>query len=160
MTDYRVIMRRIFLIILSILPLCASAQSSYILEQLNRNEHQIVQSLGAFVGNERAESQSFDITFMPSGNNVEGRMIINTADYRCTFRMSIPQGGNLESKCFKIELIVRSADFLNDFLKIFQFYPTTGTDENKTVQFGNIKLKIEEASSKRALPRTYIITEI
>ena len=66
---------------------CVHGQASYIAEQLGRDAHHIVQSLGAFVGNESAESQQFDITYMPAGNRVEGVMIINTADYRCTFKM-------------------------------------------------------------------------
>ena len=131
------------------------AQSSYIVEQLGRNEHQIIQSLGAFVGLERAESQMFDITFTPSGNNVEGRMIINTADYRCTFRMTTGK----ESTCFKIELICRTADFLRDFQQLFQVYPTSGTETTRHMNFGDKKLLIEEQPSNRALPRTYIITQ-
>jgi len=110
------------------------------------------------VGNERAESQMFDITFTPSGNNVEGRMIINTADYRCTFRMSVPHSRKDESICFKIELICRTADFLHDFQQLFQTYPTTGNETVRHMNFGNYKLLIEEASSTRALPRTYTIT--
>ncbi|MCF0212686.1 MAG: hypothetical protein HUK17_07335 [Bacteroidales bacterium] len=146
-------MKRIILLLL-LLPVISHAQSSYIIEQLGRNEHQIVQSLGAFVGNERAESQMFDITFTPSGNNVEGRMIINTADYRCTFRMSTHR----ESVCFKIELICRTADFLREFQRLFQVYPTTGTETTRHLTFGNQTLLIEEAPSTRALPRTYTIT--
>lgn len=103
-------MKRIFIILLILAPLFAHAQSSYIVEQLGRDEHQIVQSLGAFVGNEHAESQAFDITFMPAGASVQGVMIINTADYRCTFRME-----KKSNECVKVELIVRSADFLRDF---------------------------------------------
>ena len=60
----------------------AQVQADYIPEQLGRDAHHIIQSLGAFVGNERAESQEFDITYMPAGNDVEGNMIINTADLR------------------------------------------------------------------------------
>lgn len=151
--------RLLFLLLLSISGIL-SAQSSYILEQMGRNQHQMVQSLGAFVGNERAESQMFDITFTPSGNNVEGRMIINTADYRCTFRMSVPRGRQQESVCFQIELICRSSDFLREFQQLFQVYPTTGNEQERRVQFGNMKLNVVEASSTRALPRTYTITQI
>lgn len=136
--------------------LLVRAQSSYLVEQIGRNQHQIVQSLGAFVGNERAESQAFDITFMPSGNNVEGVMIINTADYRATFRMD-----TRKEECFKIEIIIRKGPFLQEFLQLFQVYPTTGTEELRQMQFGNRKLQIEEQSNPlRPLPRTYIITEI
>lgn len=82
-------MKRVALTILLVLnTFIVHAQASYIAEQLGRDAHHIVQSLGAFVGNERAESQQFDITYMPAGNNVEGVMIINTADYRCTFKMN------------------------------------------------------------------------
>lgn len=149
-------MKRLALLLLAIaLSHSLWAQSSYIVEQLGRNEHQIVQSLGAFVGLERAESQMFDITFTPSGNNVEGRMIINTADYRITFRMSTGR----ESQCFKIELIIRTADFLRDFLQLFQVYPTTGTETLRHMTFGDKHLLIEEQPSNRALPRTYLITQ-
>ena len=140
--------------------LSTQAQASYIVEQLGRNAHQIVQSLGAFVGNERAESQSFDITFMPSGNNVEGRMIINTADYRCTFRMTIPDRGNDESECYKIELIIRDPDFLREYNQLFQVYKSEGNDKLRMMHFGDKLLRIEEDMTRaNARYRTFIITE-
>lgn len=149
-----------------ILALCISAgvslqaQASYIVEQLGRNAHQIVQSLGAFVGNERAESQSFDITFMPSGNNVEGRMIINTADYRCTFRMTVPSRGNKESECYKIELIVRDPDFQREYDQLFQVYKSEGNEKLRMMHFGDKLLRIEEDMTRaNARYRTFIITE-
>ena len=77
---------------------CVRGQASYIAEQLGRDAHHIVQSLGAFVGNESAERQQFDITYMPAGNRVEGVMIINTADYRCTFKMD-PKDYTRRSQC-------------------------------------------------------------
>ncbi|MCQ2299819.1 MAG: hypothetical protein MJZ81_06830 [Bacteroidales bacterium] len=140
---------------------CSKGQASYLVEQLGRNEHQIVQSLGAFVGNERAESQMFDITYHPSGNNVEGRMIINTADYRCTYRLTVPSRlTDDHSVCFKIELIIRDPDFLREFNQLFQFYPTTGTDARRVMNFGDKKLLVEEDTTKTsARYRTFIITE-
>lgn len=147
-------MKRIFIFLLILAPLFAHAQSSYIVEQLGRDEHQIVQSLGAFVGNEHAESQAFDITFMPAGASVQGVMIINTADYRCTFRME-----KKSNECVKVELIVRSADFLRDFQQLFRFYPTTGDEQTRHMAFGDKKLLIQETGdTRRALPRTYVIT--
>ena len=147
---------RLIILPLLFVSFIGKAQSSYLVEQIGRNQHQIVQSLGAFVGNEHAESQAFDITFMPSGNNVEGVMIINTADYRATFRMD-----TRKEECFKIEIIIRKGPFLQEFLQLFQVYPTTGTEQLRQMKFGNRTLQIEEQSNPlRPLPRTYIITEI
>ncbi len=79
-------MKRLTLLLFALLlSATLQAQTSYIVEQIGRDAHQIVQSLGAFVGNERAESQTFDITYMPPGNGVEGVLIIYSADNRCTF---------------------------------------------------------------------------
>lgn len=131
------------------------AQASYIAEQLGRDAHHIVQSLGAFVGNERAESQQFDITYMPSGNRVEGVMIINTADYRCTFKID-PNN----DVCYEIILDVRSADFLRDFNRLFQVYPTDNPDsDNKTMHFGDKLIIIHEASSTTSRFRSFTMKE-
>lgn len=132
-----------------------SAQTSYIIEQVGRDVHQIVQTLGAFVGNERAESQSFDITYMPPGNGVEGVMVVNTADYRVTFKMDSREG-----VCYQILLDTRSADFLNDFNKLFQTYPT----ENKShmvhiLAFGDKSIRIEEKPSSSTHKRSFTIEE-
>lgn len=129
-------------------------QASYIVEQLGRNEHQIVQSLGAFVGLEGAESQAFDITYMPAGNGVEGVMVINTADYRCTFRMDVHAG-----ECYEIQLVVRSADFQRDFNKLFQVYPTTGDDALRLMNFGDKQLRIEETTLTGARHHSFVLTE-
>ena len=95
----------------------SQAQPDYIPEQLGRDAHHIIQSLGAFVGNERAESQSFDITYMPAGNGVEGVMIINTADYRCTFKLDADY-----EMCYELTIDIRSKEFLDQFYNLFAVY--------------------------------------
>ena len=149
-------MKKILLVILLIvITLEAKAQASYIAEQLGRDAHHIVQSLGAFVGNERAESQAFDITYMPAGNRVEGVMIINTADYRCTFKMSYT-----DEVCYEIILDVRSADFLRDFNRLFQVYPTDNPDsDDKTMHFGDKLIRVRETSSTTSRFRSFTLTE-
>ena len=150
-------MKKFLLTILLILSVAsAKAQASYIAEQLGRDAHHIVQSLGAFVGNERAESQQFDITYMPAGNNVEGVMIINTADYRCTFKMD-PKN----EICYMIILDVRSADFLHDFNRLFQVYHTENPDADvKTMHFGNMLIRVVETSSTTSRFRSFKLTVI
>lgn len=134
----------------------AMGQASYIVEQLGRDAHHIVQSLGAFVGNERAESQQFDITYMPAGNKVEGVMIINTADYRCTFKMD-PK----DEICYQIILDVRSADFLRDFNRLFQAYRTENPDGDvKTMHFGDKLVRVRETSSTTSRFRSFTMSEI
>lgn len=132
----------------------AFGQASYIVEQIGRDEHQIVQSLGAFVGIDGAESRAFDITFMPAGNGVEGVMVVTTADFRATFKMA-----QRSSECFEILVEVRSADFLRDFNRLFQTYPTQGSDALRTMDFGNQKLRIAETSLPNARHRSFRITE-
>lgn len=136
-----------------VLSTAASAQPEYIPEQLGRDSHHIIQSLGAFVGNERAESQSFDITYMPSGNNVEGNMIINTADYRCTFKL-----GADDDICYELLIDIRSQDFLNDFYRLFSVYPTENLDGYRLMSFGNDKLRIEETPSRSTRYRSFKFT--
>ena len=132
-----------------------SAQASYIVEQIGRDAHQTVQSLGAFVGNERAESQAFDITYMPAANRVEGVMIINTADYRCTFKMD-PTG----DICYEIAIDIRSAAFLDDFNRLFQSYKTDNPDANvKTLYFGDKVLLVEESPSTTSRYRSFTVKE-
>ena len=138
-----------------LLPSLSHAQASYIAEQLGRDAHHIVQSLGAFVGNERAESQQFDITYMPAGKHVEGVMIINTADYRCTFKMD-PSN----EVCYQIILDVRSADFLRDFNRLFQVYPTENPDsDDKTMHFGDKLIRVRETSSTTSRFRSFSLSE-
>ena len=137
------------LAIINILP----AQPEYIPEQLGRDSHHIIQSLGAFVGNERAESQSFDITYMPSGNGVEGNMIINTADYRCTFKL-----GADDDLCFELLIDIRSQDFLSDFYRLFSVYPTESFDGYRLMSFGNQHLRIEESPSRSTRYRSFRFT--
>lgn len=146
--------KRIILPLLLLLCFTVRAQASYLVEQLGRDEHQIVQSLGAFVGNDRAESKAFDITFMPAGNNVEGIMVINTADYRCTFKMDV-----MRSECFEIRLDIRDADFLREFILLFQVYKTEGNDDLRFMNFGDKVLRIEEVTLKGARGRSFVITE-
>ncbi len=150
-------MNRILMLVLCLVALHggAQAQASYIVEQVGRDAHQIVQSLGAFVGNERAESQQFDITYMPAGNGVEGVMIINTADYRCTFKMD-PS----DEVCYYIILDVRSADFLREFNKLFQIYKTDNPNaDEKTMHFGDKLLHVRETASSTSRFRSFTISE-
>ena len=142
-------------ILLTISALIANAQTSYIAEQLGRDAHHIVQSLGAFVGNERAESQQFDITYMPAGNRVEGVMIINTADYRCTFKMD-----PTDEKCYEVIIDVRSADFLRDFNRLFQVYHTENPDgDDKTMHFGDKLIRVRETTATTSRFRSFTLTE-
>ncbi len=146
---------RILTILLFFSATMAQAQASYIAEQIGRDAHHIVQSLGAFVGNERAESQSFDITYMPAGNRIEGVMIINTADYRCTFKLD-----PIEEECYEIILDVRSADFLHDFNRLFQIYHTENPDsDDKTMHFGDKLIRVRETSSTTSRYRSFTMTE-
>lgn len=132
------------------------AQPSYIPEQLGRDEHHIIQSLGAFVGYDEAEHQAFDITFMPGANNVEGVMIINTADYRCTFKMDSHSG-----RCFYIQVDVRSLSFQREFSMLFNAYPTEKVDTGvRQVNFGNKVLIITETESKTTQYKSYTIVEV
>ncbi len=147
-------MKRILLSLLLLAGMSLHSQPSYLMEQLGRNEHQIVQSLGAFVGNDRAESQAFDITFMPSGNNVEGVMVINTADYRCTFKMDV-----MRSECYEIRLDIRDPDFLREFNLLFQVYKTEGNEGLRFMNFGDKVLRVEEVTLKGARGRSFVITE-
>ena len=147
--------KSILAILLTISALAANAQTSYIAEQLGRDAHHIVQSLGAFVGNERAESQQFDITYMPAGNRVEGVMIINTADYRCTFKMD-----PTDEKCYEVIIDVRSADFLRDFNRLFQVYHTKNPDgDYKTMHFGDKLIRVRETTSTTSRFRSFTLTE-
>ncbi|MDY5968439.1 MAG: hypothetical protein SPJ13_00260 [Bacteroidales bacterium] len=131
----------------------ASAQTSYIVEQIGRDAHHIVQSLGAFVGNERAESQSFDITYMPPGNGVEGVVIINTADYRATFKMD-----PMDGICYQILLDTRSVAFLADFNLLFSVYPSEIISETaRIIHFGDRQIRIEEKTSGSAKKRCFVI---
>ena len=133
--------------------LLGHAQTSYIIEQVGRDAHQIVQSLGAFVGNERAESQSFDITYMPPGNGVEGVLIINTADYRATFKID-----PTEEVCQQILLDTRSPEFLDDFRRLFTAYPTEPLDTTtRSLLFGDRMLRIQEVPSHNARKHSYVI---
>ncbi len=147
--------KTLFFLLLAFSALASQAQASYIVEQLGRDAHHIVQSLGAFVGNERAESQQFDITYMPAGNRVEGVMIINTADYRCTFKMD-PK----EEICYEIILDVRDADFLREFNRLFQVYNTENPDgDEKTMHFGDKLIRVRETSSTTSRFRSFTLTE-
>lgn len=128
----------------------AQAPPDYIPEQLNRDSHHIIQSLGAFVGNERAESQTFDITYMPSGNGVEGVMIINTADYRCTFKFDAQY-----DICYELLIDIRTQEFLTEFYNLFNSYPTENIDDYRIMRFGNEKLRITETPSTTSRYRSF-----
>ena len=140
-------MKKFFVaLLLSFLSFAANAQASYIAEQLGRDAHHIVQSLGAFVGNERAESQQFDITYMPAGNHVEG----------VTFKMD-PKN----EICYQIILDVRSADFLRDFNRLFQVYHTENPDsDDKTMHFGDKLIRVRETASTTSRFRSFTLTTI
>jgi hypothetical protein len=131
----------------------SQAQPDYIPEQLGRDAHHIIQSLGAFVGNERAESQSFDITYMPAGNGVEGVMIINTADYRCTFKLDADY-----EMCYELIIDIRSKEFLDQFYNLFAVYRTENQDDHRIMSFGNEKLRITENPSTTSRYRSFKFT--
>ena len=131
----------------------SQAQPDYIPEQLGRDAHHIIQSLGAFVGNERAESQSFDITYMPAGNGVEGVIIINTADYRCTFKLDAEY-----EMCYELTIDIRSKEFLDQFYNLFAVYRTENQDDHRIMSFGNEKLRITENPSTTSRYRSFKFT--
>lgn len=131
----------------------SQVQPDYIPEQLGRDAHHIIQSLGAFVGNERAESQSFDITYMPAGNNVEGVMIINTADYRCTFKLDAQY-----DICYELTIDIRSQGFLDQFYNLFSVYRTENKEDHRVMSFGNEKLRISENPSTTSRYRSFKFT--
>ena len=148
----------------------SQTQPDYIPEQLGRDAHHIIQSLGAFVGNERAESQSFDITYMPAGNGVEGVMIINTADYRCTFKLDADY-----EMCYELTIDIRSKEFLDQFYNLFAVYRTKAIHAGQIVSayaigfggvcealakmsFGNEKLRITENPSTTSRYRSFKFT--
>lgn len=149
-------MKKIALILLSVFAITianAQTQPDYIPEQLGRDSHHIIQALGAFVGNERAESQEFDITYMPAGNGVDGVMIINTADYRCTFKLDKEY-----DMCYEIKIDIRSKDFLTDFYNLFATYRTENMDDYRLMHFGNEKLHVVESPSTTSKYRTFTFT--
>ena len=149
-------MRKMLLLLLAIATSATAwsqAQPDYIPEQLGRDAHHIIQSLGAFVGNERAESQSFDITYMPAGNGVEGVMIINTADYRCTFKLDAEY-----EMCYELTIDIRSKEFLDQFYNLFAVYRTENQDDHRIMSFGNEKLRITENPSTTSRYRSFKFT--
>jgi hypothetical protein len=149
-------MKKILFLLFSIaatLSAWSQAQPDYIPEQLGRDAHHIIQSLGAFVGNERAESQSFDITYMPAGNGVEGVMIINTADYRCTFKLDAQY-----EICYELTIDIRSKEFLDQFYNLFSSYRTENKDDHRIMSFGNEKLHITENPSTTSRYRSFKFT--
>jgi hypothetical protein len=86
---------------------------------------------------------------------VEGVMIINTADYRCTFKMD-PK----TDVCYEVILDVRSADFLRDFNRLFQVYHTENPDsDDKTMHFGDKLVRVRETSSTTSRFRSFTLTE-
>lgn len=141
------------LLALSLAAANAQTQADYIPEQLGRDSHHIIQSLGAFVGNERAESQAFDITYMPAGAGVDGIMIINTADYRLTFKLD-----QQYDMCYELTIDIRSQDFLSDFYNLFAVYRTENMDDHRLMHFGNEKLRVTENPSTTSKYRTFNFT--
>ena len=130
--------------------LCAQTQADYIPEQLGRDSHHIIPGLGAFVGNERAESQAFDITYMPAGNDVDGIMIINTADYRLTFKLD-----KQYDICYELTIDIRSQEFLSTFYNLFATYRTENLEGYRIMSFGNEKLRITEIPSTTSKYRSF-----
>lgn len=128
----------------------AQTEADYIPEQLGRDSHHIIQSLGAFVGNEHAESQAFDITYMPAGNNVDGVMIINTADYRLTFKLD-----KQYDLCYEFTIDIRSQEFLATFYNLFSTYRTENMDDHRLMHFGNQRLRINEKPSTTSKYRSF-----
>ena len=133
--------------------LLAQTQADYIPEQLGRDSHHILQGLGAFVGNERAESQAFDITYMPAGNGVDGIMIINTADYRLTFKLA-----KQYDLCYEVLIDIRSQEFLDQFYNLFATYRTDNLDDHRLMYFGNEKLIVTENPSTTTRYRSFKFT--
>lgn len=131
----------------------AYGQAEYIPEQLGRDAHHIIQSLGAFVGNESAESQCFDITYMPASNGVEGNMIINTADYRCTFKF-----GAHDDICYELVIDIRSQEFLSKFYLLYTTYPTVEIGDIRVMTFGDELIDITESASRSTRYRTFTLT--
>lgn len=149
-------MKRILLISITVmlgLMSYAQTQPDYIPEQLGRDSHHIIQSLGAFVGNEHAESQEFDITYMPAGNGVDGVMIINTADYRLTFKLD-----KSYDICYEFTIDIRSKDFLADFYNLFAVYRTENMDSYRLMYFGNLRLHVVENPSTTSKYRSFNFT--
>lgn len=142
----------LLILLVSIAPF-AFGQAEYIPEQLGRDSHHIIQSLGAFVGNERAESQSFDITYMPASNGVEGNMIINTADYRCTFKF-----GTRDDICYELVIDIRSQEFLGKFYRLFNTYPTQEFEEARVMTFGDRQIRVDEGASRSTRYRSFTLT--
>ena len=105
------------------------------------------------MGNERAESQSFDITYMPAGNGVEGVMIINTADYRCTFKLDAQY-----EMCYELLIDIRSQEFLDIFYGLFATYRTENLDDSRIMSFGNEKLRVTENPSTSTKYRSFKFT--
>ncbi len=147
--------RTILLTLLLLIGLAAKAQvqADYIPEQLGRDAHHIIQSLGAFVGNERAESQTFDITYMPAGNDVDGNMIINTADYRLILKLD-----SRTETCNELQIDIRSQDFLDDFYRLFATYKTENKDGYRLMYFGNDRLHVTENPSRSTKYRSFTFT--
>lgn len=149
-------MRKIvFLVLCLALGLAAQAQvqADYIPEQLGRDAHHIIQSLGAFVGNERAESQEFDITYMPAGNEVEGNMIINTADYRLILKLD-----SRYETCYELQIDIRSQEFLDIFYRLFATYRTENMEGYRLMYFGNDRLHVTENPSRSTKYRSFTFT--
>jgi hypothetical protein len=149
-------MRKIvFLVLCIVLGLAAQAQvqADYIPEQLGRDAHHIIQSLGAFVGNERAESQEFDITYMPAGNEVEGNMIINTADYRLILKLD-----SRYETCYELQIDIRSQEFLDNFYRLFATYRTENMEGYRLMYFGNDRLHVTENPSRSTKYRSFTFT--
>lgn len=105
------------------------------------------------MGNERAESQAFDITYMPAGNDVDGIMIINTADYRLTFKLD-----KQYDLCYELIIDIRSQDFLDQFYNLFSTYRTENFDDYRIMSFGNEKLRVTENPSTTSRYRSFKIT--
>lgn len=145
----------VFLVLCIVLGLAAQAQvqADYIPEQLGRDAHHIIQSLGAFVGNERAESQEFDITYMPAGNEVEGNMIINTADYRLILKLD-----SRYETCYELQIDIRSQEFLDIFYRLFATYRTENMEGYRLMYFGNDRLHVTENPSRSTKYRSFTFT--
>ena len=87
-------------------------------------------------------------------NGVEGVMIVNTADYRCTFKTD-PR----RDVCYEILLDVRSADFLREVNRLFQTYPTENPDGAvKMMTFGNDVVRVDEDASRTSRFRSFKFT--
>jgi len=80
-------------------------------------------------------------------------MIINTADYRCTFQFDAST-----DICTELTIDIRSQVFLDQFYNLFAVYRTENFDNYRIMSFGNVKLRIVENPSTSTRYRSFKFT--